>query len=260
MRSGHFYLVCPRSNSSSLKKIFLSIIIPAYNEEKRLAHTLEQVFAFLKKQDYTAEVLVVENGSSDKTYVIANGLTSFYPDLRVLQSKERGKGLAIQYGMQEARGEYRFFCDADLSMPIEEVGKFFPPICKCDIAIASREIPGAVRYDEPATRHFTGRVFNALIRALVLPKLHDTQCGFKAFRADVAEDLFSQQTLGGWAFDVEILAIAQERGYQIHEIPIPWYYNDDSKINVLRDSWRMFLDLLTIRRNARRGLYGTPKI
>ena len=243
-----------------MNKPLLSIIIPAYNEEKNLPSTLEQVFAFLDKQEYASEVLIIENGSSDKSYELANGLISFYPRLRVFQNKKRGKGFAVQRGMQEARGQYRFLCDADLSMPIEEVNKFIPPACDCDISIASREVPGAVRYNEPEYRHFTGRVFNFFIRKLVLPSLHDTQCGFKAFRADVAEDLFAQQTLGGWAFDVEILAIAQERGYQTYEIPIPWYYNDDSKINVLRDSWRMFLDLLTIRRNARRGLYGTKKV
>jgi hypothetical protein len=112
-----------------------------------------------------------------------------------------------------------------------------------------------VRYDEPYYRHLTGRVFNLLIRTLILPGLQDTQCGFKCFRAVVAEDIFRFQTLAGWAFDVEVLAIARRRGYHIAEVPIPWYYNPASKINVLRDSGRMFLDLLLIRRNARRGVY-----
>jgi len=243
-----------------LKQTFLSIIIPAYNEEHRLPHTLEQVFAFLQSQHYSAEVLVVENGSSDNTYQTAQQLTSRYACLRVLRHEQRGKGLAVQRGMREAHGEYRFICDADLSMPIEEVNRFIPPACDCDIAIASREAPGAVRYNEPEYRHFTGRVFNLFIRLLVLPDLHDTQCGFKCFRAAVAKDLFSAQTLGGWAFDVEILAIARQRGYQIREIPIPWYHSTESKINVLRDSPGMFLDLLTIRRNARRGVYDSQEI
>ncbi|MCF6278309.1 MAG: glycosyltransferase family 2 protein, partial [Anaerolineales bacterium] len=224
-----------------MNNIFLSVIIPAYNEEKKLPRTLEQVFAFLAKQAYSSEVLVVENGSSDQTWPLVNQLTDSYPNLRALKNTARGKGLAIQRGMQEARGAWRFFCDADLSMPVEEISRFIPPARDCDIAIASREVPGAVRYNEPEYRHFTGRVFNRLIRWLTLPELHDTQCGFKCFRAEVAADLFKRQTLGGWAFDVELLVIARQRGYQICEIPIPWYYNDNSKINVLRDSWRMFL-------------------
>lgn len=235
---------------------FLSIIIPAHNEANRLPDTLEQVFGFLKKQIFTSEVLVVENGSTDKTFEIAQGFAAQHANLRVIQNDWRGKGLAIQRGIQEAKGEYLFLCDADLSMPIAEISKFIPPqLPKVDIAIASREAPGAVRYHEPYYRHFTGRVFNTLIRLLVLPTLQDTQCGFKCIRADVARDIFRYQTLTGWAFDVEMLFIARHHRYQVVEIPIHWYFNADSKISVLRDSLRMFLDLLVIRRNARRGLY-----
>ena len=235
---------------------FLSIIIPAHNEANRLPDTLEQVFGFLKKQTFTSEVLVVENGSSDKTFEIAQDFAAHHANLRVIQNDWRGKGLAIQRGIKEAKGEYLFLCDADLSMPIAEISKFIPPqLPKVDIAIASREAPGAVRYHEPYYRHFTGRVFNTLIRLLVLPTLQDTQCGFKCIRADVARDIFRYQTLTGWAFDVEMLFIARHHRYQVVEIPIHWYFNADSKISVLRDSLRMFLDLLVIRRNARRGLY-----
>jgi dolichyl-phosphate beta-glucosyltransferase len=140
-------------------------------------------------------------------------------------------------------------------MPVEQINRFLPPVCIGDIAIASREISGAIRYDEPSYRHLTGRVFNFLIRSLVLPGLQDTQCGFKCFSAAVAEDIFRLQTLTGWSFDVELLTIARRRGYSIVEIGIPWYYNPASKINVLRDSSRMFTDLLTIRRNASKGVY-----
>jgi len=235
---------------------FLSIIVPAYNEEHRLPYTLEQIFSFLKEQSYTAEVLVVENGSKDRTFEIATGFAKRYPNLYVFQEKQRGKGNAVRHGMREARGEYWFMCDADLSMPIAELKKFLPPVLNdVDIAIASREVKGAVRYNEPYLRHLTGRVFNNLIRLLVLPGLQDTQCGFKCFRAQVAEDVFRYQTLTGWSFDVEILYIAQQKGYQISEIPIHWYFSADTKISILKDSWQMFLDLLRIRRNARCGLY-----
>ncbi len=235
---------------------FLSIIIPAHNEETRLPGTLEQVFHFLKQQSFTSEVVVVENGSADRTFEIAQEFAKRHANLRVIQNESRGKGLAVQRGMKEAKGAYLFLCDADLSMPIEEIAKFIPPqLQNVDIAIASREAPGAVRYHEPYYRHFTGRVFNTLIRWLVLPALQDTQCGFKCIRADVARDIFRYQTLTGWAFDVELLFIARHHKYRVVEIPIHWYYNADSKISIFRDSLRMFIDLLAIRRNARRGLY-----
>ncbi|HKI70231.1 MAG TPA: glycosyltransferase family 2 protein, partial [Verrucomicrobiae bacterium] len=159
-------------------------------------------------------------------------------------------------GMLEARGEYRFLCDADLSMPIEEVNKFLPPeLTGFDIAIGSREAPGAIRYDEPGYRHWGGRGINLLIRLLALPGLRDTQCGFKCFRADIAEDIFQFQTFEVISFDPEILFIARLRGYKIVELPIPWYYSDESRINLFQDTLVMIIDLLTIRRNARRGLY-----
>ncbi len=234
---------------------YLSIIIPAYNEETRLPHTLEQVFSFLAEQDYEAEVLVIENGSRDRTLKIAQEISASFPNLFVFHNEESGKGKAVQRGMLMARGEYRIFCDADLSMPIEEIARFIPPHNDTDIVIASREVEGAMRYDEPEQRHITGRVFNWLIRVLAIPGIHDTQCGFKGFRADVAEDLFKHQTINGWAFDVELLYIAKMRGYEIVELPIPWYYQDESKVNVLRDSWQMLIDILKIRQNARRGKY-----
>lgn len=201
-------------------------------------------------------MIVVENGSTDHTYEIAQRFAKQHENLHVVGNSRRGKGLAIQRGVREATGTYVFLCDADLSMPIEEVSKFIPPqLENVDIAIASREAPGAVRYNEPAYRHITGRVFNTLIRLLVLPGLQDTQCGFKCIRAEVARDIFPYQTLTGWAFDVELLYIARRHGYQLVEIPIDWYFNSDSKISVVRDSLRMFLDLLRIRRNALRGSY-----
>ncbi len=234
----------------------LSIIIPAHNEEKRLPPTLEQVFAFLEKQKYEAEVLVIENGSTDKTYEAAQSFASRHKNLRVMRVDGRGKGLAVQHGMLEARGQHRLMCDADLSMPIEEIAKFSSPdAINYDIAIASREAPGAKRFDEPRYRHLGGRFINFIIRLLILPGLQDTQCGFKCFRADVADDLFKRQTLMGWSFDIELLFIARRHGYRITEIPINWYYRPESKVNVLRDSTRMIRDIFQIHRNARRGLY-----
>lgn len=237
--------------------VFLSIVIPAHNEENRLPGTLEQVFAFLEKQDYPAEVLVVENGSADRTFEIAHSFTEKHPQLRVLQNDQRGKGLAVRRGMLEARGQYRFICDADLSMPIEEVGKFIPPtLTDFDVAIGSREAPGAVRYNEPAYRHWGGRGINLVIRLLILPGLQDTQCGFKCFSAEASERLFRLQTMPGWSFDIELLYLARRAGLRIREIPIHWYFGDDSKVSAVRDALNMIRDIFRIHANARRGIYG----
>ena len=182
---------------------FLSIIIPAHNEENRLPDTLAQVFNFLEEQSFTAEVIVVENGSSDKTLGIAQGFAFQHPNLHVIQS-ERGKGAAVKCGMLAAKGEYRFMCDADLSMPVAEIAKFIPPANTFDIAIASREAKGAVRYNEPSYRHLGGRVINFLIQFFILPGLNDTQCGFKCFSAKIANDIFNLQTLNGWSFESKV--------------------------------------------------------
>ena len=236
--------------------VFLSIVIPAHNEERRLTGSLEKIFDFLPGQEYTFEVLVVENGSTDRTLQIARSLAERYSGLRVFKEERRGKGLAVRRGMLEAKGRYRFLCDADLSMPIEEINRFLPPILPDpQVVIASREVPGAVVYDEPFYRRFIGRWFNRLVRLTVLPGLRDTQCGFKCFRADVAEFVFRRQRLNGMAFDAEVLYIARRRGYRIVEVPIPWYFDPDSRVRLFHDSGRMALDLLIIRRNGRKGLY-----
>jgi len=239
-----------------LSRPLLSIVIPAHNEERRLPRTLEQVFAFLKQQSYAAEVLIVENGSSDRTFEIAQSFAEQHRNLRVVRSAESGKGLAVRLGMLEAEGEYRFMCDADLSMPIEELNRFLPPALKdFDIAIGSREVKGARRFNEPIHRHLGGRLINLMIRLLILPPLQDTQCGFKCFRAPIAEDLFRQQTLDGWSFDIELLFVAYRRGYRVAEIPVDWYYRAESKVSAVRDALRMINDIFRIRANARAGAY-----
>lgn len=236
---------------------FLSIVFPAYNEEQRLPATLQTALDFIHKQPYSAEILVAENGSNDATLEIARSSSVQNPEITVLHIEKAGKGRAVQTGMLAAKGQYRFICDVDLSMPIDEIPRFLPPqIDGMDIVIASREAPGAVRYDEPWFRHFIGRIFNNMVRWMVLPKLQDTQCGFKCFSAEAVERLFPLVTIPGWTFDVEVLAIAFKLGYRVQELPIPWYYHAQSKVRVLRDSVRMATDLLKIRRKLRRGEYG----
>lgn len=243
-------------NKKETKVPYLSILFPAHDEETRLPEALQQADAFIQKQPFDCEMLIIENASSDHTQAIAQEFAASRPFVRVLHTDLPGKGRAVQLGMNEARGSYRFICDVDLSMPIAEISRFLPPaIDNFDIAIASREAPGAVRYGEPYYRHLTGRVFNALVQILALPELNDTQCGFKCFSAEAAAVLFPKMTIPGWTFDVEILAIARRRHMRILEIPIPWYYQAHSKIHVLRDSLHMATDLFTIRRNLRRGFY-----
>ncbi|MBK8781963.1 MAG: glycosyltransferase family 2 protein [Anaerolineales bacterium] len=235
---------------------FLSIVIPAHNEESRLPRTLGQIFDFLQKQSFTFEVIIVENGSSDQTLALAQEFALNHPNLIVCQEQQRGKGNAVRQGMLKALGQYRFICDADLSMPIEEIQKFIPPaLADFDIAIGSREAPGAIRHNEPPYRHLGGRAINLAIRLLILPGLNDTQCGFKCFSADAAEIIFSQQTLLGWSFDIENLYLARRKKMRIKEIPIQWYYDPDSKVSAVRDALRMISDIFRIHINAIRGKY-----
>jgi glycosyltransferase involved in cell wall biosynthesis len=240
---------------------FLSIIIPAYNEQNRLPTTLSLVNDFIQRQSFDSEVLVVENGSNDSTLEIAVDFANRHPCFEVIHEEQRGKGQAVKRGMLEARGEFRFMCDADLSMPVTEIPRFLPPLlADFDIAIGSREAPGARRIHEPIYRHLGGRAINFMIRVLALPGFHDTQCGFKCFRANVAVDLFESLTLKGWSFDIEVLYIARLRGYRIREIPIPWYFNPESKLSLVVDTIRMGIDILKIRRNDWVGHYAPQNL
>lgn len=239
-----------------MNNIFLSIILPAHNEENRLPNAFRKLDEFLSKQPYRSEVLVVENGSQDRTYALAQEYGAKKSYIRVIREQESGKGRAIRRGMLESIGDYRFYCDVDFSMPVDLISKFIPPANPImDISIGSREVPGAIRFNEPLIRHYTGRIFNKLVRQIALPDIQDSQCGFKCFRAEVAEKVFLLQTINGWTFDVEVLFIARKLGYGIKEIPVPWFYNPDSKIRILHDSYRMFTDLIQIRINDARGYY-----
>jgi dolichyl-phosphate beta-glucosyltransferase len=214
------------------------------------------VVAFAKLQDYPVEVLVVDNASTDRTSDIVREIATEHPIVSLLYQPIQGKGAAVRKGMQEGQGEYLFMCDADLAMPIEEVSKFIPPaLSDYDVAIASREAPGAVRYNEPWYRHLMGRVFNLIVRMLAVPGVQDTQCGFKCLRRKAARDLLPVLTIDGWAFDVEILHAALRRGYRLVEVPVNWYYGKGSRVSPIRDSINMVVEVLRIRRNGRAGLY-----
>lgn len=249
--------------SESRTNPFLTIIIPAYNEEKRLPPTLVRIADFLRHQPYSSEVLVVENGSTDETSVVVEAFIEQHVraddpfDIRLLHS-EKGKGNAVKHGVMMGCGDYLLVTDTDLSVPIEETTRFLPPLLDLSrqgIAIASREVPGSVRHHEPGYRHLMGRVFNWLVRRLAVPGIHDTQCGFKCFGRDAAHLIFPLQRIDGWGFDVELLYIAQRHGLPIVEVPINWYYRDDSRVRPVLDTVTMVLELMKIRRNGREGIY-----
>ncbi len=234
----------------------LSLIIPAYNEGERLPTTLPSVFEFLEAQPYSFEILIVNNNSRDNTGKIAREFAATRPYLHVIDEMTQGKGAAVRTGMLAAKGEYLFMADADFSMPVEEIAKFLPPLSgEYDVAIGSREAPGAVRYNEPHYRHFMGRVFNFYVKVLAIPGFEDTQCGFKCFRRHVALDILPNQTIDGWAFDVELLFIALRRGYRIIEVPVHWYYGENSRVSPVRDTVNMIREVLRIRYNGWAGRY-----
>jgi dolichyl-phosphate beta-glucosyltransferase len=238
---------------------YLSIVIPAYNEEHRLPDSMRNVIEFVARSPFSTEVIVVDDGSEDRTADVVRQFMEQVPFITLLSVEHGGKGHAVRAGMLEARGEYLFLADCDFAMPIEEVSKFLPPASSdYDIAIASREVPGAVRYHEPFYRHFIGRVFNLIVRILAVRGISDTQAGFKCFRRQAARRLFNMQTINGWGFDVEILMVAQRMGMKIIEVPIHWYHNNDSRVRPVYDAYRMFTEVVRIRMNARSGVYDCP--
>ncbi len=233
---------------------FLSVVIPTFNEEARIAGTLSRVIEYLSGQDYRWEVVVADDGSTDHTAQLVGRAVVEHSNVRVLRLSHRGKGWAVKNGMLAAEGDYRLLCDADLSVPIEHVERLLPLFeprdsggAGADIVLGSREASGAVRIGEPARRHLMGRFFNFLVSRLAVPGLADTQCGFKCFRGETAQDLFPRLTLDGFAFDVELLHLARKRGLTYSEVGVDWYYQSQSKVRPVQDSLAMTLDLLKIR-------------
>lgn len=232
----------------------LSIVIPAYNEARRLPATIDQLRRFLESQTWTWEIRVVDDGSTDATVEVVQGFARVDERIVLQCEPHRGKGGAVRAGMLAAGAAYRFLCDADLSMPAHELPRFLPPVAPSfDVAIGSREGAGARRVGEPWWRHVTGRVFNWTISALAIRGIRDTQCGFKMFTGRAAQAVFPHVTLEGWAFDVEALAIAQSLGLRIVQVPIEWHHRPESRVSVTRDAWRMLADVWRVRARARRG-------
>ncbi len=239
------------------RRVRLSVIVPAFNEATRIGETLEELCAYVPTLVPDCEIRLVDDGSDDETATIAEHIAR--RDQRVVLQREphRGKGWAVRAGLMAAIGELRFMCYADLSMPVSELPRFLAMVpAQCDIAIGSREGIGSRRVGEPAYRHAMGRVFSALVKAMVLPGINDTQCGFKLFTSQAVEAVFPMTTIAGWAFDVEVLLMAQLQGLRVQEVPIEWHYRDYSRVSAVRDPVRMIRDLWKIRTNRIRGVYG----
>jgi dolichyl-phosphate beta-glucosyltransferase len=235
----------------------LSIVIPAFNEERRLTSTLQAICDYLRRQPWDWEVRVVDDGSTDDTVRIVEAFASRERRVIVQREPHRGKGGAVKAGLMTARSEYRFICDADLSMPIHEISRFLPPFGGgYDVAIGSREGQAARRVGEPTHRHVMGRLFNFVVQRLVLPGIDDSQCGFKMFTGGAVASIFPLVTVTGWAFDVEALAIARAQGLRIVEVPIEWHYREESQVRMMRDGIEMLRELLRIRARVRRFTLG----
>jgi glycosyltransferase involved in cell wall biosynthesis len=236
---------------------FLSIVVPAFNEESRIGGSLERLRDYLTTFANSWEIVVVDDGSSDKTAVIVQEQSELDDRIRLIKAPHGGKGAAVKRGMMEAKGEWRFLSDADLSMPPDNLKRFFPgddlkPAY--DISIGSREAIGARRIGEPWSRHFLGRLYNWTVKLVALRGIEDTQCGFKLYSAEAADVLFPIQRLSGFAFDVENLFIARKKGFTIGEIAVDWQYYKGGKVTLL-SSIGAYLDIFRVRINQLMGRY-----
>lgn len=235
----------------------LSIVIPAFNEELRLPATLERIAAYLKNSRREVEVLVVDDGSKDRTAGVAELFRNKIPTLRVVANGvNRGKGYSVRHGVQESHGRIVLFTDADLSAPIEEADKLVDALQHFDVAIGSRAVNRSlITVHESPFREFAGIVFNKIVRVILRLPFVDTQCGFKAFVRERCQIIFEQQTIERFGFDPELLYLARHHGLRAVEIPVRWGHSPATKVNMLRDSLQMFLDVFVIRWNALRGRY-----
>ena len=241
----------------------LSIVIPAYNEERRLPKTLDAILAYLQARTYRTEILVVDDGSSDGTREVVDAYRRKHSGLRLVSNgKNRGKGFSVRHGMLEARGEITLFTDADLSTPIEEADKLFAALRdeNFDCAIGSRAMERSlIEVHESQIREQAGMLFNRVVRWTMRIEFSDTQCGFKAFRRERARPIFERQRVDRFGFDPEILFLAKRNGLRVAEVPVRWSHDFATKVNVLGDGLQMVLELLRIRWNAVRGVYSRPR-
>lgn len=235
--------------------IYLSVVIPAYNEQERIADTLYTVKEFLSAQPYKSEIIVVDDGSKDWTTEVVKTVDIFGQEMEdqnvstIMENvKNVGKGFSVARGMLRASGKFILFSDADLSTPIEEINKLLPELEQgCDVAIGSRRMDESEVEKKPFYRELMSYTFNAVVGLFAIRGIKDTQCGFKAFRSKAGKDIADRQKLYGFSFDVEQLYLARKLDYCIKEIPVKWEHAEGSKVDPLRDSIRMFIDVMRIR-------------
>jgi len=238
-----------------------SIIIPAYNESARIPATLEAVVACIREKSWPAEVVVVNDGSTDSTAQLVKDFATRAPEIRLLENPgNRGKGYSVRSGILQALGEIVMFTDSDLSAPIEEAERLFAAVASgADIAIGSRWLEkGRQTHRQPLYRQIFGRCFNMVCRMVMNLPFADTQCGFKAFTRNAAQTVFQLQTIERWGFDPEILFIALKRGFRIDEVPVSWAHDERSRMSYLRDGLQMLKELAIVRWNALTGRYSKP--
>jgi dolichyl-phosphate beta-glucosyltransferase len=237
--------------------LWLSIVVPSFNEELRLPASLERIARYVSAVGRPSEVIVVDDGSTDRTAEVAARYADRIANLRVVgNGRNRGKGYSVRHGMQEARGEYVLFTDADLSAPIEEADKLLGALHGHEVAIGSRAMDRSlIQVHESPFREFAGIVFNRIVRIVLRLPFVDTQCGFKAFRREPCRILFEQQRIERFGFDPELLYLARHHRLRAIEIPVLWSHSPATKINMMRDSIQMFVDVFTIRWNALLGRY-----
>jgi glycosyltransferase involved in cell wall biosynthesis len=238
-----------------------SIVIPAYNESARILATLRSVVACVRARGWTAEVIVVNDGSTDDTAALIRDFALQAPEVRLIENPRNcGKGYSVRYGILHASGDVVMFTDADLSAPMEEADGLFDAIAQgADIAIGSRWLATSRQtHRQPWYRQFFGRCFNAVTRAVMGLPFADTQCGFKAFTRAAAQTVFQLQTIQRWGFDPEILFIALKRGYRIQEVPVSWHHDSRSRLSYVKDGLQMLKELAIVRWNAMVGRYGKP--
>ena len=235
----------------------LSIVIPAFNEEKRLPSTLERIAGYINASGRTTEVIVVDDGSADGTTGVAESFRGNISDLRVVANgRNHGKGYSVRHGFIESRGEIVLFTDADLSAPIEEADKLLEKMDGYDVAIGSRAMNRElIEVHESKFREFAGIIFNRIVRLILRLPFVDTQCGFKAFRREKCKIIFEQQTIERFGFDPELLYLARHHGLRTAEVAVRWAHSPATKVNMLRDSVQMFLDVVIIRWNSMSGRY-----
>lgn len=239
--------------------IYLSVIIPAYNEEKRLKTTAGKVVDFLKTKKHNSEIIIVDDGSTDRTVASISEIASKENTIKIItNSKNRGKGYAVRKGVEVAEGEVILFSDADLSTPIEELEKLLEQMYKfdLDIAVGSRALKESqVIIHQPFYRELMGKIFNKIARVFTFKKIYDSQCGFKLFKKDAAKKIFSLTKIDGFAFDAEVIFIAQKLGFNIKEVPVRWYNNPQTKVKAIKDSIKMLIDIIRIRYYYWKGCY-----